>query len=189
MSMTAVPISIVFVRAPTATRSGNGEPSWRAVIHAEVPRRRGPFARRPRPTRSTAAGRRTPCALRNTAPASSGRRTESQSSSQLFSDEIDPRMPIGTKSVIRVVDHYRCELPPGPCLLQQIHDAGPLRVPARQSCDVRRPPGDHGGALNRLRRRSVSSLLANPSPAGHPSRVETQRQQPRASASARHPLS
>ncbi|OLC84198.1 MAG: hypothetical protein AUH72_02565 [Acidobacteria bacterium 13_1_40CM_4_65_8] len=30
MSMTAVPISIVFVRAPTAARSGNGEPSWRA---------------------------------------------------------------------------------------------------------------------------------------------------------------
>src|SRR5262245_17984806 len=30
MSMTAVPISILFVRAPTAARSGNGEPSWRA---------------------------------------------------------------------------------------------------------------------------------------------------------------
>src|SRR6476469_2282426 len=30
MSMTAVPISIFFVRAPTAARSGNGEPSWRA---------------------------------------------------------------------------------------------------------------------------------------------------------------
>src|SRR5206468_5331967 len=30
MSMTAVPISIVRVRAPTAARSGNGEPSWRA---------------------------------------------------------------------------------------------------------------------------------------------------------------
>jgi hypothetical protein len=30
MSMTAVPISIVFVHAPTAARSGNGEPSWRA---------------------------------------------------------------------------------------------------------------------------------------------------------------
>src|SRR6476660_6942957 len=30
MSMTAVPISIVFVRAPTAARSGNGEPIWRA---------------------------------------------------------------------------------------------------------------------------------------------------------------
>jgi len=30
MSMTAVPISIFFVRAPTAASSGNGEPSWRA---------------------------------------------------------------------------------------------------------------------------------------------------------------
>src|SRR5215468_3165875 len=30
MSITAVPISIVRVRAPTAARSGNGEPSWRA---------------------------------------------------------------------------------------------------------------------------------------------------------------
>src|SRR4051812_10764065 len=30
MSMTAVPISILLVRAPTAARSGNGEPSWRA---------------------------------------------------------------------------------------------------------------------------------------------------------------
>src|SRR5436190_17829887 len=30
MSMTAVPISIVYVRVPTAARSGNGEPSWRA---------------------------------------------------------------------------------------------------------------------------------------------------------------
>jgi hypothetical protein len=30
MSMTAVPISIFLVRAPTAARSGNGEPSWRA---------------------------------------------------------------------------------------------------------------------------------------------------------------
>ena len=37
MSMTAVPISIVFVRAPTAARSGNGEPSWRAkLVHAEI---------------------------------------------------------------------------------------------------------------------------------------------------------
>src|SRR5512143_1691934 len=30
MSITAVPISIFFVRAPTAASSGNGEPSWRA---------------------------------------------------------------------------------------------------------------------------------------------------------------
>jgi hypothetical protein len=30
MSMTAVPISILLVRAPTAARSGNGEPSWLA---------------------------------------------------------------------------------------------------------------------------------------------------------------
>jgi hypothetical protein len=30
MSITAVPISIRFVRAPTAARSGNGDPSWRA---------------------------------------------------------------------------------------------------------------------------------------------------------------
>jgi hypothetical protein len=30
MSITAVPISIVRVRAPTAARSGNGELSWRA---------------------------------------------------------------------------------------------------------------------------------------------------------------
>src|SRR5687768_11981057 len=30
MSMTAVPISILLVRAPMAARSGNGEPSWRA---------------------------------------------------------------------------------------------------------------------------------------------------------------
>src|SRR5687767_9910119 len=30
MSMTAVPISIFIVRALTAARSGNGEPSWRA---------------------------------------------------------------------------------------------------------------------------------------------------------------
>jgi hypothetical protein len=30
MSMTAVPISIVRVRAPTAASGGNGEPNWRA---------------------------------------------------------------------------------------------------------------------------------------------------------------
>jgi hypothetical protein len=30
MSITAVPISIVRVRAPIAASSGNGEPSWRA---------------------------------------------------------------------------------------------------------------------------------------------------------------
>src|SRR5215210_3951678 len=30
MSMTAVPISIVLVRAPTAASSGNGELNWRA---------------------------------------------------------------------------------------------------------------------------------------------------------------
>src|ERR1044071_2229543 len=30
MSMTAVPISTLLVRAPMAARSGNGEPSWRA---------------------------------------------------------------------------------------------------------------------------------------------------------------
>jgi hypothetical protein len=30
MSMTAVPISMVRVRAPTAASSGNGDASWRA---------------------------------------------------------------------------------------------------------------------------------------------------------------
>ena len=30
------------------------------------------------------------------------------------------------KRVIGVVDHNRCDLPPGACLLHQIHHAGPL---------------------------------------------------------------
>jgi hypothetical protein len=30
MSITAVPISMRFVRAPTAASNGKGEPSWRA---------------------------------------------------------------------------------------------------------------------------------------------------------------
>ena len=36
MSITAVPISIVRVRAPMAASSGKGEPSWREMVYAEV---------------------------------------------------------------------------------------------------------------------------------------------------------
>src|SRR6476659_159827 len=36
MSMTAVPISIVLVFAPQAASSGNGDPSWREVVHPEI---------------------------------------------------------------------------------------------------------------------------------------------------------
>ena len=83
MSITAVPISIRLVLAPTAASSGNGEASWLGeVVHPEV----GPVGARPPrpppPARWTAAARR-----RRTGPASaptgtSARRTGSQCSSR-----------------------------------------------------------------------------------------------------------
>jgi hypothetical protein len=52
---------------------------------------------------------------------------------------------LGTKSVILVVDHDRCKLPPGVCFLQQVNDARPLQFLSVGLAAYGDAPGDHGG--------------------------------------------
>src|SRR5215218_1494421 len=81
MSMTAVAISISFVRAPTAARSENGEPLTCEVIHAEVRAVQaqflGGYCQFDRLQKGVGRGAH----LGMVPPASSGRRTEIRSSS------------------------------------------------------------------------------------------------------------
>ena len=50
-----------------------------------------------------------------------------------------------TKSVIRVVNHDRCDLPSGVGLLHQVDDAGPLQFFSVGLATYGDAPGDHGG--------------------------------------------
>jgi hypothetical protein len=50
-----------------------------------------------------------------------------------------------TKSVIRVVNHERCDLPSGVGLLHQVDDAGPLQFFSVGLATYGDAPGDHGG--------------------------------------------